>query len=85
MSTSTAQAPTPGQPIPLPPNFQVRWDDPRDAKLTWMSIPQYKTLYGAKILSTGRNRGWRLPEIIVDDTSQNILPFNQAFCTSLRA
>jgi len=43
MSTSTAQAPTPGQPIPLPPDFQVRWDDPRDAKLTWMSIPQYKT------------------------------------------
>jgi peptide/nickel transport system substrate-binding protein len=27
------------------------------------------SLYGAKILSTRRNRGWRLSEIIVDDTS----------------
>jgi rifampicin phosphotransferase len=43
MSNSEKQMPTPGQPIPLPPNFQVRWDDPRDSKLTWMSIPQYKT------------------------------------------
>jgi rifampicin phosphotransferase len=43
MSTSTTQAPTPGQPVPLPPNFQVKWVDPRDSKLTWMSIPQYKT------------------------------------------
>ncbi|HEX8992015.1 MAG TPA: PEP-utilizing enzyme [Anaerolineales bacterium] len=43
MSNSTTQAPTPGQPIPTPPDFPVVWDDPRDAKLTWMSIPQYKT------------------------------------------
>ena len=43
MSNSATQAPTPGQPIPTPPNFQVTWDDPRDAKLTWMSIPQFKT------------------------------------------
>jgi len=42
-------------------------------------------LYGAKILSIVRNWGWRLPEIIVDDTSQNILPSNQTFCTPLRA
>jgi len=25
-------------------------------------------VYGAKILSTGRNRSWRLPETIVEDT-----------------
>ncbi len=43
MSNSTAQAPTPGQPIPMPPDFPVVWDDPRDAKLTWMSSPQFKT------------------------------------------
>jgi phosphohistidine swiveling domain-containing protein len=43
MSNSTAKAPTPGQPIPMPPDFQVIWDDPRDSKLTWMTIPQYKT------------------------------------------
>jgi len=43
MSTSSTQAPTPGQPIPTPPDFSVVWDDPRDAKLTWMSIPQFKT------------------------------------------
>src|SRR4030067_2574186 len=43
MSNSSTYAPTPGQPIPNPPDFSVVWDDPRDAKLTWMTIPQYKT------------------------------------------
>ena len=43
MSTTTTQAPTPGQLIPTPPDFSVVWNDPRDAKLTWMTIPQYKT------------------------------------------
>jgi pyruvate,water dikinase len=43
MSNSTSQAPTAGQPIPTPPDFSVIWDDSRDAKLTWMTIPQYKT------------------------------------------
>lgn len=43
MSNSTSQVPTPGQLIPLPPNFQVTWKDPRDSKLTWMSPPQFKT------------------------------------------
>jgi pyruvate,water dikinase len=42
MSNSNTQAPTPGQPIPTPPDFVVVWDDPRDAKLTWMSSPQFK-------------------------------------------
>ena len=42
MPTSTTQTPTPGRPIPTPPDFPVAWDDPRDAKLTWMTIPQYK-------------------------------------------
>jgi len=43
MSNSDTQAPAPGQSIPNPPDFSVVWDNPRDAKLTWMSIPQYKT------------------------------------------
>lgn len=43
MSNSTTQAPAPGQPVPTPPDFPVAWDDPRDAKLTWMAIAQYKT------------------------------------------
>jgi phosphohistidine swiveling domain-containing protein len=43
MSNSDTQAPTPGQLIPNPPDFSVVWDDPRDAKLTWTTIPQYKT------------------------------------------
>ena len=43
MSSSNVQAPTPGQPILTSPDFSVVWDDPRDAKLTWMTIPQYKT------------------------------------------
>src|SRR6266545_4435237 len=43
MSNSTTQTPAAGQPIPTPPDFSVVWDDPRDAKLSWMTIPQYKT------------------------------------------
>jgi pyruvate,water dikinase len=43
MSNSSTQAPTAGQPIPTLPDFPVVWDDPRDAKLTWMSPPQFKT------------------------------------------
>jgi phosphohistidine swiveling domain-containing protein len=43
MSNSNTQSPTPGQPIPMPPDFQVVWDNPRDAKLTWMSSTQFKT------------------------------------------
>jgi pyruvate,water dikinase len=43
MSNSTTQAPTPGQPIPNPQDFPVVWDDPRDAKFTWMTVAQYKT------------------------------------------
>jgi len=43
MSDSSTQAPTAGQPIPTPPDFTIVWDDPRDAKLTWMNVPQYKT------------------------------------------
>ena len=43
MSNSSTQAPTAGQPIPTPPDFTIVWDDPRDAKLTWMNVPQYKT------------------------------------------
>jgi hypothetical protein len=42
MPTATTQAPTPGQPIPTPPDFPVAWDDPRDAKLTWMRNDKYK-------------------------------------------
>jgi phosphohistidine swiveling domain-containing protein len=43
MSNSDTQAPTPGQPIPTPPDFSVVWDNPQDAKLTWMTVPLYKT------------------------------------------
>jgi phosphohistidine swiveling domain-containing protein len=43
MSNLNTQAPTPGQPIPTPPDFSVDWDDPQDAKLTWMTVPNYKT------------------------------------------
>ena len=43
MSNSNTQAPAAGQSISTAPDFQVVWDNPRDAKLTWMTIPQYKT------------------------------------------
>ena len=37
-------------------------------------------LYGAKILSSSRNRRWRLPVVIVDDASQDISSSNRSFC-----
>jgi pyruvate,water dikinase len=43
MSTSTTQAPTPGQRIPTSPDFPINWENPHDAKITWMSNPAYKT------------------------------------------
>jgi phosphohistidine swiveling domain-containing protein len=43
MSNSNLQTPIPGKPVPTPPDFPVAWNDPRDAKLTWMSIPQAKS------------------------------------------
>ncbi len=36
MSNTNTPAPTAGQPIPTGPDFPVVWDDPRDAKITWM-------------------------------------------------
>lgn len=39
----TNQTPAPGQPVPTPPDFPVTWDDPQDAKITWLTVPQYKT------------------------------------------
>jgi len=43
MSSSTTQIPTAGQPIPSPADFSVVWDDPRDAKVTWMLNDRVKT------------------------------------------
>jgi rifampicin phosphotransferase len=42
MSSNGAQAPTTGQPVPATANFTVTWDDPRDAKVTWMFNEKYK-------------------------------------------
>jgi len=42
MSNSTAKTPAPGKPIPDTPDFPVLWDNPQDAKLTWMTNPGYK-------------------------------------------
>ena len=42
MSKSSTQTPTAGQPIPTPPDFPIVWDDPRDAKLTWMFNDKYR-------------------------------------------
>ena len=35
MTIEGTRTPAAGQPIPTPPDFPVRWDDPGDAKLTW--------------------------------------------------
>ncbi len=37
MSNSDTQAPTPGQRIPTSPDFPINRENPRDAKITWMS------------------------------------------------
>ncbi|MEJ2711306.1 MAG: PEP-utilizing enzyme, partial [Anaerolineales bacterium] len=42
MSNSTANTPAPGKLIPDTPDFPVLWDNPQDAKLTWMTNPGYK-------------------------------------------
>jgi LPS sulfotransferase NodH len=51
--------------------FKVVYEELVEAyEETVLGILDYlNILYGAKILSTRRNRGGRLPEIIVDDTS----------------
>jgi phosphohistidine swiveling domain-containing protein len=36
MSDSSTYTPTAGQPIPTPADFPVSWEDPADAKLTWV-------------------------------------------------
>ncbi len=35
MSSTVTQAAAPGQPIPIPADFPVSWENPDDAKLTW--------------------------------------------------
>ncbi len=43
MSDKATQTIVPGQPVLPPPDFPVSWDDPQDAKITWLTWPQYKT------------------------------------------
>jgi len=43
MADNNPQTPAPGQLVPTPPDFLVTWDDPQDAKITWLTVPQYKT------------------------------------------
>ena len=45
MSNSSTPSPAPGQLIPAPADFPVVWDDPRDAKVTWMLNPKYNGPY----------------------------------------
>jgi phosphohistidine swiveling domain-containing protein len=39
--SNSISTPTAVQPIPTLPDFSVVWDDPRDAKVTWMLNPKY--------------------------------------------
>lgn len=63
MADNKPQTPAPGQPIPTSPDFPVTWDDPQDAKITWLTVPQYKTpipllIYSAvKAFMEGGNTG----------------------------
>ena len=64
MSNSTIKTPIPGKLIPTPPDFTVTWENPRDAKLFWSVLPQYKTpvppiIYEvARAFLEGFNRGF---------------------------
>lgn len=42
MSDKATQTIVPGQPIVPPPDFPVTWDDPQDAKITWLIFSQYR-------------------------------------------
>jgi phosphohistidine swiveling domain-containing protein len=43
MSKSKTHTSAPGQPIQTPSDFPIVWDDPNDARLTWMSNPAFNT------------------------------------------
>ncbi|MCB8944375.1 MAG: hypothetical protein H6658_11560 [Ardenticatenaceae bacterium] len=43
MSDKAAQTVVPGQPVLPPLDFPVTWDDPQDAKITWLTFSQYRT------------------------------------------
>ena len=43
MSEKATQTIVPGQPVLPPPDFPVTWDDPQDAKITWLTFSQYRT------------------------------------------
>lgn len=42
MSDKATQTVVPGQLIVPPPDFPVTWDDPHDAKITWLTFSQYR-------------------------------------------
>ena len=42
MSDKATQTAVPGQPVLPPPEFPVTWDDPQDAKITWLTFSQYR-------------------------------------------
>ncbi len=43
MSDKATQTAVPGQPVLPPPEFPVTWDDPQDAKISWLTFSQYRT------------------------------------------
>lgn len=43
MSEQATQTPAAGQPVPTSIDFPVTWDDPQDAKITWLAFSQYRT------------------------------------------
>ena len=64
MSNSNTQSPTPGQPIPNPPNFSVVWDDPRDAKDRPRWIVRMQGQFHAQFFGDRRNASQELPETV---------------------
>ena len=42
MSEKATQTIVPGQPVLPPPDFPVSWDDPQDAKITWLTFSPYR-------------------------------------------
>ncbi len=41
MAATVVESPAPGKPIPAPPDFPVRWENPKDAKMFWEPDPMH--------------------------------------------
>lgn len=69
MSEKAIQTPAADQPVPIPPDFPITWNNPNDAKLTWIFSSAIKEPVPAlveavaKAFLEGGNAGYELVEL----------------------